>query len=146
MPVRTYLVLPESEVNQRGVGIGKSHSFRFLDSRLTQELIGLLRKAKINHSIDKEGVVHYSPDDEEVVENDLICSLRDKVFPSWQLLTCPSDWTVRYKDYMGRHGIPFREELSNGELWFLLPRKYRPHAWKLDDPTKMERRVRQKSK
>ena len=65
-------------------------------------------------------------------------SIRDKVFPSWQVLTCPKDWIERYRDYMNRHGIPFKEELSDGELWFLIPRKYRPHAWKLDDPAPCE--------
>jgi len=42
---------------------------------------------------------------------------------------------------MSRHGIPFQEELSNGELWFLLPRKYRPHKWKLDASLEAERMV-----
>ncbi|HTU92739.1 MAG TPA: hypothetical protein VMF69_21845 [Gemmataceae bacterium] len=115
--------------------MGKTCSFKFLDNHLNRELAGLLKKSAINHSIDKDGVVHYSRDDEEFVENDLICSIRDKVFPSWQLWTCPPDWTARYKEYMSRHGIPFREELSNGELWFLIPRKHRPHSWKLEDPT-----------
>ena len=36
---------------------------------------------------------------------------------------------------MGKHGIPFSEELSNNQLWFLIPGKHRPHLWKLDkDP------------
>ncbi len=81
--------------------------------------------------MDKNGVIRYSPDDVAFVENDLICSIRDEIFPSWGILTCPEDWIGRYRDYMARHGIPFTEERSNGALWFLLPRKYRPHAWKL---------------
>jgi hypothetical protein len=119
--------------------VDKSHSFQFLDGDLNRELVGLLTKAGIKHTIDHDGVVYYSPDDEEVVENDLIGSVRDKVFPSWQILTCPEDWAARYKEYMSRHGIPFREERSDGELWFLIPRNHRPHAWKLDGPTKKER-------
>jgi hypothetical protein len=116
--------------------MGKRQSFRFLDKELNLKLIGLVKKANIDHAIDKEGVIHYSADDEEVVGNDLICSIRDKTLPSWQVLTCPSDWIERYRDYMSRHNIPFREELSNGELWFLIPRKCRPHSWKLERPTK----------
>lgn len=117
----------------------KSSSFKFLDDDLNQQLIALLQKAGIKHDVGKDGIVHYSSGDDEVVENDLICSIRDKVFPSWQVLTCPRDWTVSYKKYMSHHGIPFHEELSNGELWFLLPGKYRPHRWKLDGPMKAER-------
>jgi hypothetical protein len=120
----------------------KKHSFKFLDNDLNQKLVGLFKKSKIDHSIDKDGAVHYSLNDEEIVENDLIRSIRDKVFPSWQVLTCPNGWTTRYKEYMSRHDIPFRIELSNGELWFLIPRKYRPHSWKLDGSTKKEHLAR----
>lgn|SRR5487761_2014796 len=118
--------------------MGKSDTFRFLDDGLNQQLIALLQKADINHCVGKDGVVHYSPADGEVVENDFICTIRDKVFPSWQILTCPRDWIPRYKKYMKSHELPFHEELSNGELWFLLPGKYRPHRWKLDDSMKTE--------
>jgi hypothetical protein len=126
--------------------MGRRLSFRFLDKDLNRDLVGLLKKAKIDHTIDKDGVVHYSADDDEVVENDLICSIRDKSLPSWQVLTCPSDWTARYRDYMNRHGIPFREELSNGELWFLIPRRCRPHAWRLDRLTTKGRPALQRSR
>jgi hypothetical protein len=117
----------------------KNNSFRFLDDDLNRQLIALLRKAKIKHDVGKDGSIHYSPDDEEVVENDFVGSIRDKVFPAWQVLTCPRDWSMLYKKYMKHHGIPFQEELSNGELWFLLPRKYRPHRWQLDRPMKAGR-------
>jgi hypothetical protein len=76
------------------------------------------------------------------VENDVICSIRDEVFPSWQVLTCPHDWKARYRTYMKRHGVPFVEELSNGEVWFLIPRKYRPHAWRLDELVSKDRFAR----
>jgi hypothetical protein len=118
------------------------HSFKFLDNRLNRELARLLKKAGIHHFIDKDGAASYSADDQEFVENDLICSIRDKVFPAWQVLTCPTDWIPSYKSYMNRHEIPFREELSDGERWFLIPRKYRPHLWKLDAPIRKERLVR----
>lgn len=119
--------------------MGKQHSFKFLDEALNQRLLGLLRGAKIDHAVDADGVIHYSADDEEVVDNELISSVRDEVFPAWKVVTCPRDWRGRYRDYMIRHGVPFREELSNGELWFLIPRKYRPHSWKLGGPARKER-------
>jgi hypothetical protein len=116
----------------------KCHSFRFLDDDLNRQLIVLLKKAKIKHEVCKDGSVRYPSKHGETVENDYICSIRDKVFPSWQVLTCPRDWTACYRDYMNHHGITFQEELSDGESWFLIPRKHRPHMWKLD-PTKPER-------
>jgi hypothetical protein len=117
----------------------KTNSFKFLDAGLHRQLLALLRKAKIKHHVGKDGTVHYSPGDEEVVENDCISSIRDKIFPSWQVLTCPRDWVECYKKYMNHCGILFREELSNGDLWFLLPRKHRPYRWKLAGPIKAER-------
>jgi hypothetical protein len=117
------------------------HSFKFLDNKLNQQLIGLLKKSKIGHSVDKIGVIHYSVNDQEAVD-DLICSVRNKVFEPWQILTFPNDWTKRYLEYMDRRGIPFREELSDGELWLLLPRNYRPHSWKLENVSKKERLAR----
>lgn len=137
LPMRTYRL---SSDELKGLLMGEIHSFRFLNKNLNRELIGLLKKAKIDHSIDRDGTVHYSSDDEEVVENDLICSIRDKVFPSWKVLNCPSDWTARYKEYMSHNDIPFQEELSNGELWFLIPGKHRPHSWKLEDSTSATRK------
>lgn len=122
----------------------KRHSFKFLDDGLNRALVGLLEGADIDHLIDEGGVVHYSAGDREVVENDLICSIRDEVFSPWQILTCPGDWIAHYTDYMRRHDIPFRGELSDGEMWFLIPRKYRPHSWKLESPIKQEQLAKSK--
>ena len=110
-----------------------TYSFRFLDSGLNRKLIELVKKSRVEHFIDKEGAVHYAPDDEETVGNDLICSIRDRVFASWQILTCPSDWVEQYRIYMDRNAVPYREELVNNELVFLIPGSYRPHTWKLDN-------------
>jgi len=110
----------------------KKCSFKFLDDDLNQQLMILLRNSTIKYEVSKDGVVRYSSEDIEIVENDLICSIRDEVFTSWQVLTCPPDWTDRYRNYMDQHQIPFHEELSNGELWFLLPRRFRPQRWELD--------------
>jgi hypothetical protein len=116
----------------------RNRTFKFLDSDLNRQLHRLLHRKEIDHFIDKEGIVYYSSNDREVFDNDLVSPIRDKVFPAWQTLTCPTDWIPRYKEYMGRHGVPFQEELSNGVLWFLIPRKYRPHSWKLEFPSRMK--------
>src|SRR5436190_16749815 len=109
-------------------------SFRFADEHLNRRLIALLKQNRIPHRIDKDGVIHYSANDELAVENDLISSIRDDVFPTWQVLSFPKEWADTYRRYMNEHAIPFKEELMRGELWLLLPRKYRPHQWKLDEP------------
>jgi hypothetical protein len=118
----------------------KRHTFKFLDDDLNRQFIALMKKTDVPHHVGRDGTVHYSSDD-EVVENEAICSIRDRVFPSWQVLTCPRSWIGSYRTYMSQRRIPFHEELSNGDLWFLLPRKYRPHMWKLDAPPKKAERV-----
>jgi len=109
-------------------------SFRFADEQLNRRLIALLKRNRIRHFVDKQGVVHYSAEDEDAVENEAIVSIRNGVFAYWQVLSCPKEWADSYRQHMTKHGIPFQEEESQGELWFLLPRKYRPHMWKLDEP------------
>lgn len=109
-------------------------SFRFADDELNGKLLALLKGARVKHVVvDKNGVMHYSAADEVFVENDLIRSIRDQAFPSWQIISCPKDWTERYKHYMTQHDVPFVEEWIDDQLCFLIPRRYRPHAWKLDD-------------
>jgi hypothetical protein len=109
-------------------------SFRFIDDDLNRRLIARLAKSGARHSVDKHGVIHYSSDDVELVENEVISSIRSEVFPSWQVLTCPEECAGPYKAYMTEHGIPFSEELEDDRRWFLIPGKYRPFAWKLDGP------------
>jgi len=106
-------------------------SFRFLDDQRNHRLMNSVRKADIKHCIDADGVLHFSSRDDELVENELIKSLRDERFPSWQILSCPSDWTERYREYMMRHAIPFEEELIDGQTSFLISRKHRPLQWRL---------------
>jgi hypothetical protein len=108
-------------------------SFRFVNDKLNQRFVALINKAGIDHTVDRDGCVHYSPKDEEVVGNDLICSLRNDVFSSWQILSCPKDWVERYKQYMDLHHVPFSVELINEQVSFLIPRRYRPHSWKLQE-------------
>ena|SRR6266487_5362429 len=119
--------------------MNRNYTFKFLDHDLNRRLHILLQKHKIDHFVDKDGAVHYSSNDAEIVDNDFVCPIRDRVFPAWQILTCPTDWIAQYKEYMGNHSVPFEEELSNGVLWFLIPRKYRPHSWKLDPPSRTQR-------
>jgi len=112
--------------------MGSKLSFKFAEDDLNRRLMALLKKQGIRYSVDQHGLIHYSPDDEASVENDVIGSIRDRVFSPWQVLHCPKDWVEPYKQYMMQHGIPFKEELNDGQLSFLLPRKYRPHQWKLE--------------
>ncbi len=109
-----------------------SRSFKFMDEELNRRLILLLKKSHVKHTIGANGVIHYSPVDEEIVGNELIPPIRRKVFPSWQILSCPKDWADRYKRYMCEHRVPYTEELIDNKLCFLIPRSYRPHSWALD--------------
>jgi hypothetical protein len=122
----------------------RTRSFKFLEDGLNQELVNRLKKAEIDHSVDEDGVIRYSAGDVEVVENEFLYSIRCKVFPSWQILSFPGNWIGRYMDYISRHDVPFREELIDGKLCLLIPRKYRPHAWKLDDRIKLKRLAQSK--
>lgn len=107
-------------------------SFRFIDDDLNRKAIRLVEKAGVACTIDDHDVIHYSSLDEEKVENELIRSVRSEVFPRWIVLSFPPDWTERYRDYMVKHDIPYREELRDGRLRFLIPATYRPHKWKLE--------------
>jgi len=51
-----------------------------------------------------------------------------------QVLSCPKNCLQRYKNYMTKHKIKFREVVDDGKTCLVLPRKYRPHAWKRMDP------------
>jgi hypothetical protein len=110
----------------------RTRFFRFEDDALNRRLTDLLKKSSIEYCIDN-GRICYSAQDADVIENELVCSIRTEVFPSWKVLTCPAGWVLRYKRYMVQHNIPFKEELSSDGLWFLIPGKYRPHTWKLDE-------------
>jgi hypothetical protein len=56
--------------------------------------------------------------DADLVENELICSVRDQVFPNWHVFTLEGGETPRpqttaqYRAYMAEHGIPFAEEVA----------------------------------
>ncbi len=108
-----------------------TYSFRFSDEKLNRRLISLLQRHGVRHSVGKNGAVRYAPEDTELVENELIASIRDKVFSSWQIISCPKDCAEHYRNYITKHGVPYVEELIDDQLCFLIPRTYRPHSWKL---------------
>src|SRR5262249_29902174 len=110
-------------------------SFQFVDMTQQRKLVALLKRAKIKFRLGRKGEVLYSKADVEIVENDLICRVRDEAFPAWQLVFCPADWIEAYRGYMTRNDVPFKEELMDSELCFLIPRQYRPHSWKLEKQT-----------
>ena len=113
--------------------MNRTLSFKFMNDKLNLRLIGLLKKANIDYTVGRDGVIRYSTCDEPVVGNELIRTIRNEVFSAWQVLSCPKDWIERYKRYMMRKHVAFSEELINNQLCFLLPLKYRPHSWKLDE-------------
>ena len=111
----------------------KQISFRFLNPSLNKKLVASLKKAKVVHTTDASGTIRYSPQFDNQVQNEILPKIRDGVFDSWQLVSCPKNWVSRYKDYMQNHEVPYREELADNELWFLIPRSYRPHKWVFED-------------
>jgi hypothetical protein len=112
------------------VNVELACSFRFIDEDLNRRFLALLKRSAVRHLVDAHGTVHYSTNDAEFIENDVISAVRNRVFPSWQILSCPREWTETYRSYMIRRDIPFSEELDDRQLCFLIPRKYRPHAWR----------------
>src|SRR5712691_2572502 len=97
-----------------------SYSFRFVDNQLNHELISLIANSGLKHRIDKKGIILYSPDDEEVIGNEILPAVRNKLFASWQIISCPQDWAERYKRYMIRRDVSFVEELIDNQLCFLI--------------------------
>jgi hypothetical protein len=115
--------------------IRKIHTFRFVDDELNKQLISLLEKeASRKFSIDKKGAIKYSHDYEDLIGNSLICRIRSKVFKVWKIISFPANWKESYKKYMFKNKVPFREEIRDAHLRFLIPFNFRPHTWKLEEP------------
>ena len=57
-----------------------NYSFRFIDDKLNKELMTRLAKEGVKHRIDREGVIYYSSDDEDLVGNEILPSMRDRLF------------------------------------------------------------------
>src|SRR4051794_23011286 len=95
-------------------------SFRFVDDALQGDLLALVRRSGVIHSVDEDGTLRYASGDEEVVGNELICSIRNCLFQTWSIFTLEGDETPRpkvtaaYRAYMSQHGIPFAEEIIDG--------------------------------
>ena len=105
-------------------------SFRFQDERLNDQLAELLKQRRIKFTRDQRGNILYNSDLEEVVENEVINSIRTKIFPFWKLLSAPDDWLERYQKYMKINNIHFVIEYSDDELNFLIPGNLNPHRWR----------------
>lgn len=113
-----------------------SQSFKFLDSQLNRRLLDILKKRRDAFVVDAGGAVRMSPENEIVLHNEILPDLRAEKFASWQLITCPEDWIESYKEYMATNAVPFTEEIENGDLWFMIPGSYKPHSWKIKEPTR----------
>ena len=113
------------------------YSFKFISEDLNRRLIDLLKKSGAKFTVDSRGVVHYSKEQERFIENEVIAQIRGTVFTKWQIISCPSGWAPRYKQYMLQHEVPFAEELIDNQSCFLIPRAYRPHSWKLEQARRM---------
>jgi hypothetical protein len=105
------------------------YSFRFLDNNLNKKLIALIEGSDVEHTVDPQGTIHYSND--LIVDNDLIPQVRNTIFPTWQVLSCPQSSEQQYRQYMTQHGIKFMGEIIDGKLHFLLSRNHDPHSWNL---------------
>src|SRR5688572_29998652 len=109
-------------------------SFRFLNPELQHQFVALLNEAEVNYKLDRDGAVHYTEAEEQRIENEVLSRVRDSIFEEWQIISCPGEWAAEYKHYMTAQQVPYVEELIDGQLGFLIPRSYRPHAWKLRKP------------
>ncbi|MEI7686080.1 MAG: hypothetical protein WCL32_13730 [Planctomycetota bacterium] len=108
------------------------HAFQFVDSELQRRLVAEFAKRGIAHSVGPAGDVRFADDTQDVVENDLICEIRESVFAAWQIVTCPEADVGAYRAFMSTHEIPFREEISDGERWFSISQDSRPHSWNIE--------------
>lgn len=50
-----------------------------------------------------------------------------------QILRCPKDALDAYRKKMKEKSVPYEEYLLDGQIVFILPKTYRPHAWKLPE-------------
>lgn len=112
-----------------------TRSFRFVDERLQRDLLALVRSSGVAHTVDASGALSYSSTDGPLIENELICEIRDRVFPDWGHFTlegCETrrpQTTARYRTYMTEQGIPFVEEVIDGYVWFVVPEEHDSFAW-----------------
>lgn len=55
----------------------------------------------------------------------------NKITINDKLLSCPEDWLDKYRNYMNKHKVPYEEVIDGKEICFIIPSKYRPHAWRI---------------
>ena len=112
-----------------------NRSFRFVDECLQDDLLALVRASGVPHAIEPDGTLLYASADEEVIENDLICSIRDRVFSEWGVFTLEGDetrrprTTARYRAHMLEQEIPFVEEIADRFVWFLVRHDQDSFEW-----------------
>jgi len=101
---------------------------------LQLRLLNALRRSGVNIDIGPNGVVTYGQSARWLVE-DAISSIMDSIFNkhNWQSIGFPSGWDGRYRDYLVKRSIPFVEEVSDGDIRFIIPGSYRPLQWKWID-------------
>jgi hypothetical protein len=104
--------------------------FRFASDKLNDRLIAFLGKEDIPYAVDEGRYVHYRSENEEAFE-DVLARIRSAVFPEWQILSSPRDWTERYRAEMDKRGVNYQEEWTDGAVDFLISREHKPHAWKM---------------
>ena len=105
-------------------------AFRFQDEHLNDQLAELLKQRRIQFTRDKKGNIIYNSDLEEIVENEMINSIRNQIFRFWKLLSAPDDWLERYQTYMQINKIPYLVEYADDEINFLIPGNLNPHRWR----------------
>ena len=121
-----------------------NRSFLFVDKGLQEHLLALVRASGVPHAIEADGTLLYASADEHVIENELICSIRDQVFPEWGVFTLEGDemprpqTTARYRAHMKQYGIPFVEEVVDGFVWFLVSQDQDCFEWRVPDSDKAE--------
>jgi hypothetical protein len=115
---------------ESGVSNMGTLAFRFQDEHLNDQLAELLEQRRIQFTRDKKGNIIYDSDFEEIVENEVINSIRDQIFPFWKLLSAPDDWLERYQTYMQINKIPYLVEYADDEMNFLIPGNFNPHRWR----------------
>lgn len=109
--------------------------FKFLNEKLQKKLISLLRKkAKNKFKILPSLYIEYDEKDVDLIENQLICSVRVSVFPNWQIVTASNN-SFAFQMELQKRKVSFELEIKNFDIRFLINKKYKPHAWKIDYET-----------
>src|SRR4051812_4689915 len=108
------------------------HSFRFVDDRLNDKLIAELDKcAQGKFEIMPDKTISYQ--DADLFENTILPQFRSSIFATqtFQIISFPLNWYKSYTRYMSQHDIIFYEEVSDGEINFVVSGTEFPFLWDL---------------